>query len=75
MLVLSMVGWVEPDTLGLRPASGVVLKQFPARDRISRWDVLEAHGRVTSTASSRFLDSLEHRLPFHLRSLQVHGSR
>jgi putative transposase len=64
---------VELDTLDLRPAPGVVLKQFTARDTISRWDVIEVHGRATSTAAKLFLDTLERRLPFPLRALQVDG--
>jgi len=64
---------VELDTLDLRPAPGVVLKQFTARDMISRWDVIEVHRRATSTAATLFLDTLQRRLPFPLRALQVDG--
>ena len=64
---------VELDTMDLRPAPGVVLKQFTARDVVSRWDVLEVHGRATSTAAKLFLHTLERRLPFPLRALQVDG--
>lgn len=64
---------VQLDTMDLRPAPGVVLKQFTARDMISRWDVLEVHGRATSTAATLFLDTLQRRLPFPLRALQVDG--
>ncbi len=64
---------VQLDTMDLRPAPGVVLKQFTARDMISRWDVIEVHGRATSTAASLFLDTLQCRLRFHLRVLQVDG--
>ena len=64
---------VQLDTLDLRPAPGVVLKQFTARDMISRWDVIEVHRRATSTAAKLFLDTLERRLPFPLRALQVDG--
>ena len=64
---------VQLDTLDLRPAPGVVLKQFTARDVVSRWDVIEVHGRATSTAASLFLDTLQRRLPFPLRALQVDG--
>ena len=34
---------VQLDTMDLRPAPGVVLKQFTARDVVSRWDVIEVH--------------------------------
>jgi transposase InsO family protein len=64
---------VQLDTMDLRPAPGVVLKQFTARDMISRWDVIEVHGRATSTAARLFLDTLQRRLPFPLRALQVDG--
>ena len=64
---------VQLDTLDLRPAPGVVLKQFTARDMISRWDVIEVHRRATSTAATLFLDTLQRRLPFPLRALQVDG--
>lgn len=64
---------VQLDTMDLRPAPGLVLKQFTARDTISRWDVIEVHGRATSTAARLFLDTLQRRLPFPLRALQVDG--
>jgi transposase InsO family protein len=64
---------VQLDTMDLRPAPGVILKQFTARDVVSRWDVIEVHGRATSTAASLFLDTLQRRLPFPLRALQVDG--
>ncbi len=64
---------VQLDTLDLRPSPGVVLKQFTARDMISRWDVIEVHRRATSTAATLFLDTLQRRLPFPLRALQVDG--
>ena len=64
---------VEVDTLELRPLPGVVLKQFTARDVISRWDVIEAHGRATSARAAQFLDTLLQRMPFPLRALQVDG--
>ena len=64
---------VQLDTMDLRPAPGVVLKQFTARDMVSRWDVIEVHRRATSTAATLFLDTLQRRLPFPLRALQVDG--
>jgi len=64
---------VQLDTLDLRPSPNLVLKQFTARDMISRWDVIEVHRRATSTAATQFLDTLERRLPFPLRALQVDG--
>lgn len=64
---------VQLDTMDLRPSPGVVLKQFTARDVISRWDVIEVHRRATSTAAALFLETLTRRLPFPLRALQVDG--
>jgi putative transposase len=64
---------VQLDTMDLRPAPGVVLKQFTARDVVSRWDVIEVHGRATSSAATLFLETLQRRLPFRLRALQVDG--
>jgi len=61
---------VEVDTMDLRPVPGVVLKQFTARDVVSRWDVVEVRRRATSSAAA-FLDTLQQRLPFPLRALQV----
>jgi transposase InsO family protein len=64
---------VQLDTMDLRPSPGVVLKQFTARDVVSRWDVIEVHRRATSSAATLFLDTLQRRLPFPLRALQVDG--
>jgi transposase InsO family protein len=64
---------VQVDTLELRPLPGVVVKQFTARDVISRWDVIEAHRRATSALAAQFLNTLLERMPFPLRALQVDG--
>jgi putative transposase len=64
---------VQVDTKELRPARGVVLKHFSARDMISRWDVLEVHQRATSLAAAHFLDTLVDRMPFPIAALQVDG--
>ncbi|MGH7360787.1 MAG: integrase core domain-containing protein [Candidatus Methylomirabilales bacterium] len=64
---------VQVDTLDVRPRPGLVLKQFTARDMVSRWDVVELHARATATAATRFLTTLVQRLPFPLRALQVDG--
>jgi transposase len=64
---------VQLDSMDLRPAPGVVLKQFTARDVVSRWDVIEVHRRATSSAATLFLETLQRRLPFPLRALQVDG--
>jgi putative transposase len=64
---------VEVDTLEVRPVPGVVFKQFTARDVVSRWDVIQAHGRATAQSASEFLETLLHRMPFPIRALQVDG--
>jgi transposase InsO family protein len=64
---------VEVDTLDVRPLPGVVFKQFTARDVISRWDVIQAHTNATAVAATQFLDTLQHRMPFPIRAIQVDG--
>lgn len=64
---------VQLDTKELRPARGVVLKHFSARDMVSRWDVVEVHERATSLAAAHFLDTLVNRMPFPIAALQVDG--
>jgi len=64
---------VEVDTMDVRPVPGVVFKQFTARDLLSRWDVIQAHRRATASNAAEFLETLQHRMPFPLRALQVDG--
>jgi transposase InsO family protein len=64
---------VEVDTLDVRPLPGVVFKQFTARDVVSRWDVIQAHTRATAFSATQFLDTLQHRMPFPIRAVQVDG--
>ena len=64
---------VQVDTLDVRPIAGVVFKQFTARDVVSRWDVIQAHSRATAQTAAQFLDTLQHRMPFPIRALQVDG--
>src|SRR6266853_1166159 len=64
---------VEVDSLDVRPIPGVVFKQFTARDVVSRWDVLQAHTRATAQTATQFLDTLQHRMPFSIRAVQVDG--
>ena len=61
------------DTVELRPVPGVVLKQFPARDVISRWDVIQAHSRATAALAAQFPEAFPQRMPFPLRALPVEG--
>jgi putative transposase len=64
---------VQLDTLDVRPLPGVILKQFTARDCITRWDVLEVHPRATAKTATMFLDSLLTRMPFVIRAIQIDG--
>jgi len=64
---------VEVDTLDVRPLPGVTLKQFTARDIVSRWDGLEVYSRATATTATHFLEDLLQRLPFPIRAIQVDG--
>ena len=61
------------DTKQLRPARGVWLHHFSARDVVSRWDVLEVHSQATAKTAAHFLDSLLERMPFPIAALQVDG--
>jgi putative transposase len=64
---------VQVDTVDLRLSPDSILKQFTARDVVSRWDVVEVHRRATSTAASLFLKTLLARMPFPIRAIQVDG--
>lgn len=64
---------VQVDTLDVRPVPGVAFKQFTARDGVSRWDVIQAHTHATASAATKFLDTLQHRMPFPIRAVQVDG--
>ncbi len=64
---------VQVDTLDVRPLPGIVLKQFTARDVVSRWDVVETYGRATSVTATQFLTTLQCRMPVPIRAIQVDG--
>lgn len=64
---------VQVDTLDLRPLPGVILKQFTARDVISRWDVIEVFRSATATNATAFLKAMHERFPFPVRAIQVDG--
>src|SRR3989304_1676645 len=64
---------VQLDTLDLRPLPGLVLKQFTARDVVSRWDVVEVYSVATARTASAFLGALKERSPFPIRAIQVDG--
>jgi len=64
---------VEVDTLDIRPLPGLILKQFTARDIVSRWDVIKASSSATATAAAHFIDTLLDRMPFPIKAIQVDG--
>ncbi len=63
---------VELDTLDVRPP-GVThaLKQFTARDVISRWDVVELRRNALARTAASVLDALAERMPFPVRAISV----
>jgi len=64
---------VALDSKQVRPVRGVVVHHFSARDLVSRWDVLQAHGRLDARSARTFLEALLRRMPFPVRALQVDG--
>jgi len=64
---------VQVDTVDLRPLPGVHFKHFTACDVVSHWDVVQAHPRATARDAADFLDTLQHRMPFPIRAVQVDG--
>jgi putative transposase len=64
---------VQVDTLDIRPVPGKILKQFTARDLISKWDVIEAHERATARTATEFIGTLRRRMPFPIKALQIDG--
>jgi putative transposase len=64
---------VQVDTLDVRPFPGVTLKQFTARDILSKWDVIEVRRRASATTAKEFIETLEQRMPFKVKALQVDG--
>jgi putative transposase len=64
---------IQVDTLDVRPLPGVILKQFTARDVVSRWDVVETYRRATSVTATQFLATLQRRMPVPIRAIQVDG--
>lgn len=64
---------VQLDTLDIRPLPGVVLKHFTAHDVVSRWDVVGVYQRSTAVNAVHFLNTIEQRMPFPLKAIQVDG--
>ncbi len=71
---ISLVGdLVQLDTLDIRPLPGVLLKHFTAHDVVSRWNIVSVYSRATATTASLFLDTLQKRMPFPVKAIQVDG--
>jgi len=71
---ISLVGdLVQLDTLDLRPLRGVLLKHFTAHDIVSRWNTVSVYSRATANTATDFLDTLEKRMPFPVKAIQVDG--
>ena len=64
---------MQVDTLNVRPLPGVSLKQFTARDIISKWDVVEARSRANSHTAKEFISTLLRQMPFKVKAIQVDG--
>ena len=63
---------VELDTLDVRPPGRTrPLKQFTARDRVSRWDTLELRANARAGTAVGILDALAERMPFPVRAISV----
>lgn len=62
---------VQLDTLDVRPLPGLVLKQFTARDVVSRWDVLSLASSARAAAAQAALAALCERMPFPVRAISV----
>ncbi len=71
---ISLVGdLVQLDTLDIRPLPGVLLKHFTAHDVVSRWNTVSVYSRATANTATDFLDTLEKRMPFPVKAIQVDG--
>jgi putative transposase len=62
---------VQVDTLDVRPVPALVLKQFTARDVVSRWDVLELRTTASARSATAILDALADRMPFPVQAISV----
>ena len=57
----------------LGSAVSLAFDELDPADLVSRWDVVGAYTRATSTTASSFLDQLLERMPFPVRAIQVDG--
>ena len=66
-------GLVQVDTTHVSLLPGRAFKHFSTRDMMSEWDVCDASSRAAAKAAARFLDTLQERMPFPTRAIQVDG--
>lgn len=64
---------VQVDTLDREIMPGLRRKQFTARDYVSKYDVVRAFSAASSRCAKSFLDTLNDRLPFAVKAIQVDG--
>ena len=64
---------VEVDTLDVRPLPGIIPKHFTAHDVIWRWNIVSVYSRAIANTAADFLDTLEKKMPFLVRVIQVDG--
>lgn len=64
---------IQLDTMDLRPLPGVIIKHFTAHDVTSKWNVIDVYTRATAASAVKFLDTIEARMPFPVRAIQVDG--
>jgi putative transposase len=64
---------VELDTMDIRPLPNVDFKHFTAHDVVSRWNVVGVYRHATANNAALFLDTLEERMPFPVKAIQVDG--
>lgn len=62
---------VQVDTLDVRPLPGVIRKQFTARDRVSRYDVLDIRSAATAKMAAEFVEAIVERMPFRVKAIQI----
>ena len=65
---------MQVDTADVRyDGSARIYKHFGGRDFIARWDVVDVHRNATAHNAAAFLDTMEARMPFKIRGIQIDG--
>ena len=65
---------IQLDTFSLSPGHGrPTLKHFTACDPVAKWACAQACRRATAHNAKRFLDKLQHHMPFPIHAIQVDG--